>query len=140
MNRKTQCFISHSREDSGAARRIASFLSNTNNVEAITWADAVFDPNVPVFEYFREIVSRSDFFIILIPSEHKTPQETLNNIMLELGYLYATDKPLLPLFEKGHRSFNPSDLGGILYLEYDPENIENIFHYLQNWTSRLIAA
>ena len=88
-------------------------------------------------ENLQNMFDRADFIIFLIPPDNFETNSNLKrpaNIMFELGMALGLGKPLLPLVEKGTKF--PSELSGIMLLQYERDNLDEIFHYIKNWIYR----
>jgi len=137
MNKTLKCFISSSVEDLPVVNRLVDFLQS-EGVESVRWDRGIFEPGMSIFENLQNTISEVDFVIALIPSQKDTRSRTRENVMFEMGLIIGMGKPLIPLIRKAPDVKFPSDMIGIMYLQYEPTHIETSFHYIKNWIARFL--
>lgn len=136
MDRTLKCLISSSSEDLHIVEQISNFLIE-EGIEPIRW-DRGFKPGMTIFENLQNTISEVDFVIALIPSSESNSSKVLENVLFEMGMIIGMGKPLIPLVKNEPNVTLPTDIAGIMYLQYESTNIESSLHHIRNWIDRFL--
>lgn len=90
-----------------------------------------FESGVGSAGVITDAIASADFVIADVSRENP-------NVFYELGYAHALRKNTFLLVSKDASLKFPSDLGGMLYLTYDPQDLEGIGAYLKHRVLRLM--
>ncbi|MCW3110671.1 MAG: hypothetical protein JWQ09_5177 [Segetibacter sp.] len=133
LNKKIRCFISSSSEDLEKANKIRQFLEK-EGVDVQTLQNSFF-PGLTVVENLQNVASKVDFVIFLLPSDNGKINQLNANLFFEMGLISGMGKPFLLLIDENSDTRLPSDLSSIMYLRYEPQNIESSFRFIRNWAA-----
>lgn len=136
LNKKEKVFIVHGR-DEATARRVKEFIKDDLNMEAIILMDEV-SGGLTIPEKFEQYANECNYAVILMTPDDKLKYEGDNeiiyrarqNVILELGYFWARfDRKKFAVIKKGNIE-NPSDIQGVVYLEFN-NSVEEVFYKLE---------
>ncbi len=137
MNKTLKCFISSSVEELPTAKRIMDFL-NSEGVQSVVWNKTIFEPGMTILENLQNTISEVDFVIALLPSQEGTTSRARENIMFEIGLIIGMGKPLLSLIKDDPKLRIPADMRGMMYLYYDPNEMDANYFHIKNWIDRFL--
>jgi hypothetical protein len=124
-------FISHSTRDRGLVIALAN-LSSKLGVEASV-AEWYLTPGERLDKKVFTEIDQSDCTVVLLTKNGMRS----NWIHQEIGYALKSNKPLIPLVEKGISSKELGSLEGKEYIEYDPWQPEEAMMRLSTYAKSL---
>jgi len=134
-DRKDKVFIVHG-SDLATARRVKEFIKEDLNMEAVILMDEV-NVGLTIPEKFEQSANECNYAVILMTPDDelkyegssKTIYRARQNVILELGYFWAKwDRKRFAVIKKGNIE-NPSDIQGVVYLEFS-NRVEEVFYEL----------
>lgn len=124
-------FISHSTRDRGLVITLANLFSKLG-VEASV-AEWYLTPGERLDKKVFTEIDQSDCTVVLLTKNGMRS----NWIHQEIGYALKSNKPLIPLVEKGISSKELGSLEGKEYIEYDPWQPEEAMMRLSTYAKSL---
>ena len=127
---------SKNKEDHGTLRRVKEFIKEDIGMEPIVLMDEA-NNGKTIPEKFEEYANECDYAIILMTPDDKLKYEGIEetiyrarqNVILELGYFWNKfNRKNFCVLKKGNIE-SPSDIQGIVYLEFKNE-VEEVFYRL----------
>lgn len=124
-------FISHSARDQGLVISLANLLSKFGvEVYVAQWYLA---PGEPLDKIILQQIEQSDCVIVLLTRNGIRS----NWVQQEIGYALRTNRPLIPIVEKGTEQRDLAALGGRKYIEYDPYQPQSALIKTSNYVKSL---
>lgn len=124
---QTKCFVSFSNENTQEATKIVKFLEG-DGLQVATNQDT-YVAGLSIREKLQSTIEKSDFVVFIVPNNSDAQKYWL----YEIGIIVGIGKPLLALVDKSVKTQLPSDLSSIMYLTYDPQNVEASFGTIRKW-------
>jgi nucleoside 2-deoxyribosyltransferase len=124
-------FISHSTRDWGLVIALANLFSKLGIEPSV--AEWYLTPGERLDEKVFTEIDQSDCTIVLLTKNGMRS----NWVHQEIGYALKSNKPVIPLVEKGISSTDLSPLEGKEYIEYDPSQPEEAMMRLSTYTQLL---
>lgn len=134
-NKIPKVFLVHG-QDHSTLRRVKEFIKDDMGMEPIVMMDEINNGRT-IPEKFEEYANECDYAIILMTPDDKLKysnrEETIyrarQNVILELGYFWHKfNRKNFCVLKKGNIE-SPSDIQGIVYLEFNKE-VEEVFYKL----------
>ena len=134
-NKIPKVFLVHG-QDHGTLRRVKEFIKEDIGMEPIVLMDEA-NNGKTIPEKFEEYANECDYAIILMTPDDKLKYEGIEetiyrarqNVILELGYFWHKfNRKNFCVLKKGNIE-SPSDIQGIVYLEFKNE-VEEVFYRL----------
>ncbi|MBK5241697.1 nucleotide-binding protein [Clostridium sp.] len=135
VDRKEKVFIVHG-SDEATARRVKQFIKDDLNMEAVILMDEV-NCGLTIPEKFEQRANECSYAVIIMTpddvlkyeGDNKIIYRARQNVILELGYFWAKwDRKQLAVIKKGNIE-NPSDIQGVVYLEFN-KRVEEVLYDL----------
>ncbi|MBU3157790.1 TIR domain-containing protein [Clostridium estertheticum] len=136
VDKKEKVFIVHGR-DEATARRVKEFIKDDLKMEAVILMDMV-SGGLTIPEKFEQYANECTYAVILMTPDDELKYEgsseiiyrARQNVILELGYFWAKwDRRKFAVIKKGNLE-NPSDIQGVVYLEFS-SRVEEVFYELK---------
>ncbi len=124
-------FLSHSTRDRGLVIALANLFSKLGvEVSVAEWS---LTPGERLDKKVFTEIDQSDCMVVLLTGKGMRS----NWVHQEIGYALKSNKPLIPLVEKGINSKDLGSLEGKEYIEYDPLQPEQAMMRLSTYAQSL---
>lgn len=135
-------FLGSSSERRGVTEKLASRLEGSGAVDVLPWYKA-FDPGHTALEELAKRLDEVDFAALVLAaddeltSRHQTQGAPRDNVVFELGlFMGKLDRDRAFALVDESRPRLPSDLSGVTYIGYAPEDLDSA---VQTLTERVKA-